>query len=220
MNDHDEQFVDAGLPHGGIPDGLQESWITTLAEYNGGHIIVRSPGDNSSSWHVDEGGSREGLPSGKAIILLSNDDPADDPAASDICRWTSYGLNNYLTTKGPRYRDPKHGQIEHYRSLKLIPRPYATVHWVLMVEDEPPAGFSDYTRSDHVHAEGWYNPFNPSLAAEAASLQMELHAHGGNKAKPEARSNYGYLDGHVETQPFSAVYTEFYDNRFFPEVAQ
>ena len=50
--------------------------------------------------------------------------------------------------------------------------------------------------------------------------QIEIAAHGGKNGKPEAKSNYGYLDGHAETNDFERVYADYYTNRFFPRVAK
>src|SRR5690606_24647737 len=60
LGDHREMFVDAGLAHGGVAD-IEYAWPVTLAEYAGGHLVVRSPVDRSRFWPVAEGGDDPGM---------------------------------------------------------------------------------------------------------------------------------------------------------------
>ncbi len=216
--DHDEMLVDAGLPHGGSDDP-RTSWVSDLAPYYGGPPLLRSPGDRSRLWPVSEGGEHEGYTLAQALDLLADDDPGNDPGAGEIARWSSYGLNDYLTSKGPTYTDPELGRVRPWRTLGRIGFPGSTVQFLMMSEGEAP-GDPAYATSDHVHVGEWYRRgADLEVWARRAAAQMELHARGGKAASPEGRATYGFLDGHAEVLRFGDVYRGFYDNRFFPPVA-
>ncbi|MEO0513171.1 MAG: prepilin-type N-terminal cleavage/methylation domain-containing protein [Planctomycetota bacterium] len=218
-DDNDESLIDAGLDHGGAVAGASRSWIQTLAPYNGGGLIVQSPADDSPFWPTELGGSSEDLTLQQALDLFNDADPSNDPTNEDIARWTSYGLNDFLTDKGPNYDVPGYGTVRPYRRLNRIQRPYATVQFLMMVyNDAPNGGRPAFALSDHVHAWDWGDEGEqPWLVAGS---QMEIAAHGGDPRTPEARSNYGFVDGHAETRRFSEVYKGFFENSFFPEVAK
>lgn len=221
MNDNNDRFIDAALSHGGASGSVLDSWISTLAPYYGGSPVVRSPGDRSPHWHASEGGQCEGVTLAQLLDLLADDDPSNDPPPSDVCRWTSYGLNDYLTTKGPTYVDPKLGRITHFDRMERVPRPYATVHFLMMTEGTGRYADPEYARSDHVHVYEWDGTgVDPAERPRLAAMHMESDAHGGRHGAWEAVANYGYLDGHAETLRFDRVYTDYYDNRFFPPVAK
>lgn len=215
VNDHREYFVDAGLGHGGI-SSAREAWPVALAEYGGSGLVLRSPSDRSVYWPVTEGGQHEGLTLRQVIELLE----AGEPVQGQVARWTSYGLNSFttrsvaptgITAHGAGYRGP-------WDRMSRIPRPHATVHFVIMTYGThgDPGGFA---RSDHVHAEDWHL-LGEDNAPAAASGQMEIAAHGGKPRTTGAMSNYGFLDGSARTLRFSDVYTGQMKNRFFPEIAQ
>ncbi|GAB4339491.1 MAG: hypothetical protein Kow0010_27590 [Dehalococcoidia bacterium] len=124
MNDYQEFFVDVGLPHGGGGDPAL-SFFNVLAEYYGTPVAVRSPGDNSAYWPVDQGGQG----------LLVGGHP----------RRTSYGMNNWLS----RTYNPGLYPSEPFDRLSKIAFPSATVQFFLMTEE------GSFAVSDHVHAEGW-----------------------------------------------------------------
>jgi prepilin-type N-terminal cleavage/methylation domain-containing protein len=227
-DDHDGELVDAGIDHGsaGRPGS---SWITQLAPYFGGATpAVRSPGDRSPFWPESQGGLSAGP--GLAEILAridsigreSSSDAARDAALDAYfrglppTRWTSYGLNDFLTSKAPQYNDPRFGKVRAYRQLRRIARPSGTIQWVHMVEEERGGGRPQYATSDHVHSLDWGGAGDQPWIG--ASAQMETAAHGGKPETPEARSSYGFLDGHAELRAFDRVYRDFYENSFFPEL--
>ena len=104
---------------------MNHPWTNTLAEFYGAPISIRSPGDRSAYWPLDDGG--QGL------------------AINGKHRTTSYGMNNYLS----RTYNPGISPREPFDRLDKIDRPSLTVQFLLMTEDGP------YAVSDHTHAEGW-----------------------------------------------------------------
>lgn len=123
-NDYKEYLVDVGLPHGGGGDPAR-SFFNVLSGYYGSPVAVRSPGDQSAYWPIDEGG--QGLTVG------------------GYPRRTSYGMNNWLS----RTYNPGLHPKEPFDNLKKIATPHATVQFLLMTEE------GSFAVSDHVHAEGW-----------------------------------------------------------------
>ncbi len=223
LNDHDDALIDAGVPHGGIAgrDELLAAWVVSLSDYYGPVGLLRSPGDQSAYWPINDGGQDEGVGLQQALTLFADEDPSNDPIGQRIARWTSYGLNDYLTSLGESFRDPRlDRQIKPYRKLQDIPRPTATIQFLMMTEGQEP-GEPRFARSDHVHAFGWYDPGgDASTAAELAAAEVETDAHGGKPASLGAISNFGFADGHAASRSFGSVWTDFWDNNFYPEVAQ
>jgi prepilin-type N-terminal cleavage/methylation domain-containing protein/prepilin-type processing-associated H-X9-DG protein len=217
MDDHKGMLIDAGLPHGGSDDP-RTSWVNDLAPYCGGPLILHSQVDKSRYWAVADGGEDPGLTLAQALALFEDDDESNDPKGSQLARWTSYGLNDYLTTKGPEYQDPELGRwIAPWRNLNGIEWTSSTVQFLMMTWGEAP-GQPEYAKSDHVHVYEWKAGVPEQSAAKAAK-QMQLNAHGGQAASPDGRASYGFLDGHAEILKFSDVYRGYYDNNFFPPVA-
>ncbi|MFZ4573312.1 MAG: prepilin-type N-terminal cleavage/methylation domain-containing protein [Phycisphaerales bacterium] len=178
-------LVDVGLAHGGFGDA-SISWAATLSDYYDSPLSVRSPGDASSYWPTDSGGQG----------LLLNDAP----------RRTSYGMSNYLS----RTYNPGLSPREPFDRLERIPRPDATVQFLLMTES------GDFAVSDHPHVENWGDA---RRAPGVASSQVFIHKWGGGARSPRGLSNYGFPDGHAATLRFDAVYTDVRTNRFNPEIA-
>lgn len=176
--EHDGRLIDAGLPHGGTGNP-EVAWINTLEPLLSSSRGLQSPLDSSPHWSKDVGG--DGVPVA---------------GTTDRFRRTSYGLNNYLTQYSPA-ADETGNPYANARVLTDVPRPANTVHFLIMVfEDDD--GFAG---ADHVHVENWrIDP--PRLAA----AQMQTNATDGEAGNPDARSNYGFLDGHVEELMFSEVY--------------
>lgn len=206
------RFVDAGLAHGGVGDPRQ-SWPVVLAEFTGEPIALRSPGDTSPYWSTSEDGDHDGYTL-REYLSLYQANPSSPPRDRQIARWTSYGLNNYVTTS--KHPPREFMERDRYDDIARIPRPSATVHFLLMTEGHQR---SDFARSDHVHAEGWSDA-GPDNAAGVANGEMEVSAWGGPVGKPSGMANYGFLDGHAETLRFKEVYRSFLDNQFYPEVAK
>jgi prepilin-type N-terminal cleavage/methylation domain-containing protein/prepilin-type processing-associated H-X9-DG protein len=214
-NDHKEYFIDAGLGHGGL-SSPRDAWPVALSEYYGSRLILHSPADRSPLWPPSEGGQDPGITLDQMIELLASGQVPTQP----IARWTSYGLNNFTTRFAmPSVTGPYGGRyLGPWDRLALIARPDKTVHFLMMTygADGDPQGFA---RSDHVHADDWHL-LGPQNAPASASTQAEIAAHGGKPRSADARSNYGFLDGHAETLRFKNVYRDQFDNRFFPDYAR
>lgn len=217
-DDHKGRLIDAGLDHGGLGD-LELAWPFTLREYAGGHVALRSPLDRSRFWPEDDGGLHPGLSLARAAALIADDDPTNDPAPTSLARWSSYGLNNYLT---PSKHPPSSTmRLKSYDELERIPRPAATVHFLPMTlgDNDPITSTGTFARADHVHAEDWENAGAEAAAAFAAT-QMQLNLHAGRPESFDARAGYGFLDGHASVRTFRSVYTSHDDNCFYPETAR
>ena len=192
MTDHRGRFIDAGLPHGNLGD-KEAAWITTLRAYYDDELVLKSPLDTSSHWAVENGG--DGVP------VAGTDDQY---------RQSSYGLNNYLTQYSPIWLE----EGWRHDRLSSVNNPAATVHWLIMVYEEPETalpGGGGYPGADHVHVEEW--AVNPPVIA---ATQMQTNAVRGPKASLGSVSNYGFLDGHVDTLRFGEVYHDEQSNRFDP----
>ena len=193
MTDSNGEFIQVGLSHGGIHTNEDVAWINTLEEYYGSSLLHRSPMDDSPHWGP--------APVGEPI-----------PGASDVSqrRRTSYGVNNFIDRNvvpyGPNGQDP---WPDHYR-LDNVPRPAATVHFLIMAFTGPFAG------ADHPHVENWAGTFPPGTAG----LQVQIDAHGGPSTSWDSKSNYGFLDGHAATLTFRQVYRADVDNNFDPYFAR
>ncbi|CAN5691344.1 DUF1559 domain-containing protein [soil metagenome] len=123
-------------------------------------------------------------------------------------RRTSYGVNNWLSrTFGPGVypREP-------FDRFSKVQNPSATIQFLLMTEE------GSFAVSDHVHAEGW-DPGIPDAPPAIASGEVKTHAWGGRAKSWEAKSNFGFLDGHAETRSFRSVFTDRARNNFDPTVA-
>lgn len=125
------------------------------------------------------------------------------PPTSDRYRRTSYGINNFLSVNTVPFGGP-------YRTIEQVRAPSATVHLLIMAYKGQFAG------ADHPHVENWAGPDKPAIAA----TQVQINAHGGPPNSYESVSNWGFLDGHVETAPFREVFVDFTDNHFDPQVAR
>lgn len=169
------------------------------------------------SYLVDSGGVMLGTShSGSwAQVLRSYDDalllrsPVDTSTHFEggvpidgVYRETSYAINYYLSPDNPAGAS----KIEH------VPSPSATVHFVVKVFEGPKSV------ADHVHPHLWWSPVERLIPGKAAG-EVQTNAHGGEVGSWEARSNYGYLDGHAESELFREVYESRARNRFDPETA-
>lgn len=213
-NDFKEQLVDAALAHGGLGDP-RRCWPVTLASYAGGRLILRSPVDNSPAWPVDEGGTNTDLSYARFMDQYQDGQAATIPANLAVARWTSYGLNNYLT----RSKKPARELMRRpaYDRLPWIPRPASTVQFLMMTTGLSGPERAAFALSDHVHAETWSDGGTDNTPIAAAD-QLNLAAHGGRDQSWNGLANYGFLDGHAATLKFSDVYRDFDRNHFYPEV--
>ncbi len=187
MSDHNGRFIDVGLSHDGDHGNEELTWVNTLAEYYGSELLVRSPADNSPHWPAEREG--QGVPL---------------DGTSDEFRRTSYGANNFLSRSVPA--DP----FKLYDSLAKVSAPSNTVHFLIMAET------GEFAGADHPHVESWWTPANPEASPVLAANQIASGLHGGVARSWDARSNYGFLDGHAETLMFSEVYRSAELNRFDP----
>ena len=81
-----------------------------------------------------------------------------------------------------------------------------------MIFDGPNAG------TDHAHfADYWFFPDPEQLPINAAAW-LQTNAAGGKQASWDARSNYAFLDGRVETLEFAMVYRDATENAFDPDI--
>ncbi|MEO0513099.1 MAG: type II secretion system protein [Planctomycetota bacterium] len=253
QNDHDDSFIEAGMPHDGGLDlsGFGSFWITTFESYAGSDEIIRSPLDDSPWWARSQGGSFDGLSLSEFrqlyrdnLGVFTDGIPGNEPAFT-YTRWTSYGLNNLLTTLvspaalDPMSEDPvtgaSWGNTPFYNKNFRVPRASSTIQWLLMEFDGREFPTADgFARSDHVDVHEWepwfsgfLTPLNGSfdsaeIAAKAAE-QTEIGAHGGGRerggAAPDSRSAYAFVDGHAEVKGFGDVYLGNTTNLFHPRAA-
>mgnify|MGYP001807439252 CR=1 FL=1 len=127
-------------------------------------------------------------------------------------RRTSYGWNNYLSrTHSPDAAiDPRKAVDRMSRTTN----PAKTVHFLHM------AGKGSFAGADHVHVENWWiGESHPDAPPILASNQVETNVVSGSPKSIEAKSNYGFVDGHVETLHFIDVYVDPSRNRFNPGIA-
>lgn len=217
MNDHDGRFVDFGLPHLASASAaeLSNAWPITLAERYDTPLALRSPVDNSTAWPISQGGQSQDLSLEMYLERARNPSASTIEGNVRIARWTSYGLNLFVTpsfiVSSTVPGLARAGQ--RFDRLHLVPQPAGTVHFVMITPD------GENATSDHVHPENWAPVFDPSLAAMNASQDVFTHAHGGTKGTNGARSNYLFLDGHVSTLRFDEVWPSRERNRFFPPLA-
>lgn len=211
MNDHQERLVDAALAHGGLGEA-RKAWPVVLAGYSSQPLSLRSPVDVSPFWPREEGGSSDGVSLKAYLDAIERGETA---APADLARWTSYGLNNYLTkSKAPASELlTRPGAV--YDRAGLVPRPSSTVHWLMMTMGTR-SDDQSFARSDHVHAESWPDSGRPAFSA---GREVATSAHGGPLRTFESQSNWGFLDGHASTLRFGQVYTDSMKNSFDPELA-
>jgi prepilin-type N-terminal cleavage/methylation domain-containing protein/prepilin-type processing-associated H-X9-DG protein len=187
-NDFKGELVDAGLPHGGLGNE-PGSFLLSLQEYVETPILYRSPADKSIHWPADEG-------AGAGVPV---------EGTTDVYRRTSYGINNFLTSYAP---------LNAWRKRDGIPRPSATVQFLLMTET------GEFAGSDHPHIENWWiRGISEEFVPRLASRHMQIDQHGGPPLSVKSRSNYGFLDGHAKTMEFGEVFTDFEANKFDPQKA-
>ena len=131
---------------------------------------------------------------------------------SDRYRRTSYGWNNYLSrTHSPTAAIDRTAAADR---LSRVKSPSNTVHFLHMT------GTGSFAGADHVHVENWWiGDSHPDAPAILASNQVATNVVSGEAKSKDARSNYGFVDGHVETLSFKEVFATPDRNRFDPGVA-
>jgi prepilin-type N-terminal cleavage/methylation domain-containing protein/prepilin-type processing-associated H-X9-DG protein len=132
--------------------------------------------------------------------------------STDRFRRTSYGWNNYLSrTHSP---DAAIDPTSATDRLSRLKNPARTVHFLHMTATGSFAG------ADHVHVENWWiGDSHPDAPAILASNQVQTNSVSGDAGSKDAISNYGFVDGHVETLPFIEVFMSPDRNRFDPKIA-
>lgn len=184
-------MVNAGLGHGTEASNEQGAWITTLQPYYSAALVRRSPVDDSPHW---EG---EGAP-----VRV-------DPVTGPVWRRTSYGINSYTTDL---VTDAAGRQL--YQKVTQVRRTSATVHFLIM------AYTGDYAAADHPHPETWGTPGFAEAARTNAAREMQTNAHGGKRGAWDAKSTYGFLDGHAEIRTFREVWRGTVFNAAAPTLAE
>ena len=187
ITDHDGWLINAGLPHGTVAPSSGIAWVNTLEDYYSDELVIRSPVDESLYW----------------------DEPSPFVPGGATYRLTSYGINSFLADVNQNGKNPLGG--EAYNRLDRVRQPTRSVHLLVMAFD------GEYATADHPHPEQW-DAFGTGgdVVAKIAADQVQTDAHGGTPKTFQARSGYGYLDGHAETNAFSDVYQSETDNRFDP----
>ena len=179
--------------------GVQGGWLDSLKPFFTTDAVHRSPVDQSP--HFEPGPKEQG-----------------HTFSYPTWRRTSYGINSYVTGL---YTDTSGDQ--KYQKVTQVPHASQTVHFLLMPET------GEYAVEDHGHCENWGVPGFEDAALTNADKQLWMNAHGGERATWEARSAYGFLDGHAELRTFKQVWNgTLYDpatvtytflNAFDPETA-
>lgn len=190
--DHAGWLIDARLPHGGIDQGGDESFVEVLARRNYCDVsLIRSPLDGSPHWPTSLGG--DGVPV---------------PNSSGAFRRTSYGLNNHLARDFSPWAavDPS----KRTDRLSKVADHAATVQFLLMT----PSG--EFAGADHPHVEGWGEA---AQAPTIAAGEVAIAAISGDAPNPASVSNWSFLDGHVETAAFGRIYVDAERNRLDPHVS-
>ena len=189
---HKGFLADARLPHGGADLGSAESFVHTLQPFLDNQLqVMRSPLDTSPHWSRAMGG--QGVPVAGSTSRF---------------RQTSYGVNNHLSREFSAW-----GALDPSRvtdRIGRVPNPAMTVHTVCM------ATTGDFAGADHPHVEEWGEG---AASATIARTQLSIASVGGTPAA-DARSNYGFADGHVSTEMFGRVYAGEQANAFDPFVAR
>jgi len=185
-------LIDARLPHGGLDQGSEESFVDVLAR--GGYCDttqIRSPLDDSPHWSPEVGG--DGIPV---------------PGTTAFYRRTSYGLNNHLAREFSPWAavDPS---LTTDR-LSKIGSHASTVQLLMMATTGAFAG------SDHPHVEGWGAG---TMAPSIASNEVAIAAVSQDAPSGISSSNWGFLDGHVERAVFGSIYVNENSNRLDPRVS-
>ena len=183
------EFIDVGLTHGDLPNS-EVAWINTLSSFYDSPLVVQSPLDDSSHWPSPFGA---GVPIG---------------GTESNFRKTSYGCNNYLTKFSP---DAAIDPTKAIDKMSKVKKPANLIHFLTMAYE------GDFAGADHVHVETWWvGDFLPDLPPQRAGAQVQTNSVKGLKSSWDATSNYGFLDGHVETLSFSEIYKNGAKNKFNP----
>ena len=237
MGDHRDLFIDAALPHGSLAGDIRKAWLVQLRDYAEGGLVLRSPIDRSVWWDPSNGGDDPGATVGNLRdwfeqneTVLNDGDFTNDPDYPAIARLTTYGLNGYLarSVSPVLVRDPVTGRRldrrTAYDRLFRVPRPSATVHFLMMtdrnlVNGQDDATTAGFAKADHVHPDEWDLSFlSDDATLTQARGQMWNDAHGGSGWS--GRSTVSRLDGSATIASFGDLYRDTMRNRFHPEARE
>jgi len=192
MTENDGWMIDVGLAHGGVHGDEQATWVKSLRDQYGAYQDTGRGREIKARSPLDDSPHWGPPPAGEPI--------PGSPANQR--RRTSYGLNDYLTTAAPL-------KSQQHRKLGDVPSPTNTVHTFIMAFE------GDFAGADHAHPTGWFRDSGPPPHIRAAS-QSQTNAVDGVLGTPDARSNYGFLDGHAETLTFKELGSGANHNQFNP----
>ena len=182
-------FIEVGLSHGDLPDA-EVAWVNTLSSFYDSPLVVESPLDDSPHWPI---------PIGAGVPIEGTENKF---------RKTSYGCNNYLTEFSP---DAAIDQSLAVDKMSKVKAPSKLIHFLTMAYE------GDFAGADHVHVENWWlADFAPNFPPKKASEEVQTNSVKGMKSTWEATSNYGFVDGHVETLSFGEIYKNLTKNKFNP----
>jgi hypothetical protein len=97
--------------------------------------------------------------------------------------------------------------------LDAVASPFAVAHVAIAAFTGPKAA------SDHIHPQLWWSSFESAIPAKAAA-EVQTNAHGGELASWDARSTWGFLDGHASVRTFREMYRGRESNSFDPRFAR
>lgn len=120
-----------------------------------------------------------------------------------ILRTCSYAINNYVSPKhfGGTVR---RRVITQVRSSSLV------------IQFGELSAFGSAV-NDHLHVDGFYSKVSETLTLRKISGELDIGRHDGRFYRWDAVLNYSFIDGHAESLPLSAVYTNPENNRFDPD---
>lgn len=116
-------------------------------------------------------------------------------------RRTSYSVNLNRSLDGSAL-----GVASAVTRIDHVRLPAEAIHASLAAFTGPNAA------ADHFHPQGWNIV---GIESFLAANELQTHAHGGETGSPDALGGYGYLDGHVQTQPFHETFSSLQDNLYF-----
>jgi prepilin-type N-terminal cleavage/methylation domain-containing protein/prepilin-type processing-associated H-X9-DG protein len=190
--DHAGWLIDARLPHGGLEQGSEGSFVDVLARMRYCDTsLIRSPLDDSPHWSAESGG--QGVPV---------------PGTTNFFRRTSYGLNNHVAREFSPWAavDPSLATDR----LSKVGNHANTVQLLMM------ATTGSFAGADHPHVEGWGAA---SASATIAASEVQIAAVTDGVPTSVSEANWSFLDGHVETASFATIYAGDQRNRLDPRVS-
>lgn len=193
VNENRGYLIQGGMAHGGVHANELTTWFNTLNRYYQNKLLPRCPADTSAYWDV----------------------PVPASGGSQYRR-TSYGINTFLDRDlcpwGPGFLPPApNGQ---YVKIEQIRHASDVIQFLEM------AYAGEYAGADHIHPDLFATATTPAAAIPAnIAKQIQTNSHS-RRSGWEARANYAFVDGHVETLAVRDVYQSIYENHFDPASPQ